>query len=113
MGWEPAQKISGRDWLYPFLSYTLLDPYAAVRFDAWKSLQTLPGFSDFKFTYTAEAAALDDAMNRSYQKWWNELRPANPSFDPKTVLDPEGRFEEAVFSRLRRERNETPIVLAE
>ncbi len=22
MGWEPAQKISGRDWLYPFLSYS-------------------------------------------------------------------------------------------
>ena len=55
MGWEPAQKISGRDWLYPYLIYSLLDPYAAVRFDAWKSLQTLPGFSDFKFTYTADA----------------------------------------------------------
>ncbi len=57
MGWEPAQKISGRDWLYPYLIYSLLDPYAAVRFDAWKSLQTLPGFSDFKFTYTADAEA--------------------------------------------------------
>ncbi|MDQ3199062.1 MAG: C cytochrome precursor [Verrucomicrobiota bacterium] len=113
MGWEPAQKISGRDWLYPFLSYTLLDPYAAVRFDAWKSLQTLPGFEDFKFTYTADAEALGEAVKQSYQKWWNELRPANPSFDPKTVLDPDGRFQEEVFSRLRRERDETPIVLAE
>ncbi|MEO5718580.1 MAG: multiheme c-type cytochrome [Chthoniobacterales bacterium] len=113
MGWEPAQKISGRDWLYPFLSYTLVDPYAAVRFDAWKSLQTLPGFEDFKFTYTADADTLSEAVKQSYQKWWNELRPANPSFDPKTVLDPEGRFQEAVFSRLRRERDERPIVLAE
>ena len=23
MGWEPAQKISGRDWLYPYLIYSL------------------------------------------------------------------------------------------
>ncbi|MEP6975841.1 MAG: C cytochrome precursor, partial [Spartobacteria bacterium] len=113
MGWKPAQDISGRDWLYPFLTYSLLDPYAAVRFDAWKSLQTLPGFADFKFTYTAEADALDEAVKQSYQKWWNELRPANPSFDPKTALEPDGRFQEAVFSRLRRERDETPIVLAE
>ncbi len=113
MGWEPAQKISGRDWLYPYLSYTLLDPYAAVRFDAWKSLQTLPGFADFKFTYTAEADALGAAVKQSYQKWWDELRPANPSFDPKTALDSEGRFQQDVFSRLRRERDETPIVLAE
>ncbi len=113
MGWEPAQKISGRDWLYPFLSYSLLDPYAAVRFDAWKSLQTLPGFADFQFTYTDDADALSEAVKHSYQKWWNEVRPANANFDPKTVLDPEGRFQQEVFSRLRRERDDKPIVLAE
>jgi hypothetical protein len=113
MGWEPAQRISGRDWLYPFLTYSLLDPYAAVRFDAWKSLQTLPGFGNFQFTYTADAKELGAAVRRSYQKWWDEKRPASPSFDPKTALDPEGRFQEDVFSRLRRERDDKPIVLAE
>jgi hypothetical protein len=113
MSWEPAQKISGRDWLYPYLIYSLLDPYAAVRFDAWKSLQTLPGFSDFKFTYTADAEALGAAVKQSYEKWWSEMRPANPNFDPKTALDPEGRFQQDVFGRLRRERDDKPIVLAE
>ena len=33
--------------------------------------------------------------------------------DPKTVLDPEGRFQQDVFNRLRRERDDKPIVLAE
>jgi hypothetical protein len=113
MGWEPAQKISGRDWLYPFLIYSLLDPYAAVRFDAWKSLQTLPGFSEFQFTYTADAEELAAAVKRGYEKWWNEHRPVDPSFDPKTVLDPEGHFQQDVFQRLRRERDNKPIVLAE
>jgi len=113
MGWEPAQKTSGRDWLYPFLTYGLLDPYAAVRFDAWKSLQTLPGFSGFDFTYSADAEVLGEAVKKSYQKWWNEVRPANANFDLKTVLDPEGRFQEDAFDRLRRERDDKPIVLAE
>jgi hypothetical protein len=113
MGWEPAQKISGRDWLYPFLIYSLLDPYAAVRFDAWKSLQTLPGFSDFQFIYTADADELGAAVKRGYEKWWNEHRPANPNFDPKTALDPEGRFQQDLFRQLRRERDNKPIVLAE
>jgi hypothetical protein len=113
MGWEPAQKISGRDWLYPWLIYSLLDPYAAVRFDAWKSLQTLPGFTDFKFTYTADGEELDAAVKQAYQKWWDKLRPANPNFDRKTVLDGEGRFQPDVFPRLRRERDDAPIVLAE
>ena len=114
MGWEPAQKISGRDWLYPFLTYSLLDPYAAVRFDAWKSLQTLPGFADFPISPTPPTPkTLGAAVKRGYEKWWNDVRPANPNFDPKTVLDPEGRFQQDVFGRLRRERDETPIVLAE
>ena len=112
MGWEPAQKASGRDWLYPFLIYSLRDPYPAVRFDAWKSLQTLPGFADFKFTYTADVEAVEDVMKKGFQKWWTEVRSPQPNFDPKTVLDPDGRFQE-VFNRLRHERDDKPIVLAE
>ncbi len=113
MGWEPAQKISGRSWLYPYLIYTLIDPYAAVRYDAWKSLQSLPGFADFNFTYTAEPDELGEAAKAAYEKWWKEVRAANPDFDPKTVLDRDGRFEPEAFQRLRRARDDTPIVLAE
>lgn len=113
MGWEPAQKIAGRNWMYPYLIYTLADPYAAVRYDAWKSLQSLPGFADFKFNYTAEPEELGEVVRQSYQKWWNEVRPANLSFDPRTALDPEGRFEQETFQKLRRERDDKPIVLAE
>ncbi len=51
-------------------------------------------------------------MKQGLQKWWREIRPAHPNFDPKTVLDSDGRFQET-FQRLRRERNDTPIVLAE
>ena len=113
MGWGPAQQASGREWLYPYLILTLLDPYAAVRYDAWKSLQTLPGFSDFKFTYTADADELGDAAAQAYKKWWDEVRRTDPSFDPKTGLNPEGHFQQDVFTRLRGERDNSPIVLAE
>ena len=113
MGWEPAQKISGREWLYPYLIYSMVDPYAAVRFDAWKSLQTLPGFSDFQFTYTADTAEVDESVRQAYRKWWNSVRPTNPNFDARAVLEPDEHFRNEVFDRLRRERNDTPIVLAE
>lgn len=113
MGWEPAQQISGREWLYPYLIYTLLDPYAAVRFDAWKSLQTLPGFSDFNFTYTADSDKLGEFVRLGYEKWWSEIKNRAFNFDPRTALDPEGRFQEEILTRLRRERDNTPIVLAE
>ena len=76
-------------------------------------MQTLPGFTDFQFTYTAEATELREAAKRSYEKWWTELRPAKPSFDPKVLLDPEGHMQQEPFDRLRRERDNTPIILAE
>ena len=113
MGWESAQKTAGRDWLYPYLIYTLNDPYAAVRFDAWKSLQTLPGFSDFSFTYTAADDYLREISTRAYEKWLREIRERNMTYRPETALESDGRFQQDTFQRLRGERDDKPIILAE
>ena len=113
MGWEPAQKAAGRDWLYPYLIYSMSDPYAAVRFDAWKSLQTLPGFSDFPFNYTSDDRALSETATRAIKKWFRTVRDVNSFFAPETGLDSSGRFRQDIFQRLRTERDDKPIVLAE
>src|SRR6476646_7339604 len=113
MGWESAQQTAGRDWLYPYLIYSLNDPYAAVRFDAWKSLQTLPGFSDFSFTYTAADDYLREISTRAYEKWLRDVRERNVTYRPETVLDADGRFRQDTFQRLRSERDNKPIILAE
>ena len=113
MGWESAQRTAGRDWLYPYLIYTLNDPYAAVRFDAWKSLQTLPGFSDFPFTYTGAEDYLHETSGRAYEKWFREIRDPRVTYRPESALDADGRFQQDTFQRLRRERDNKPIILAE
>jgi len=113
MGWESAQQTAGRDWLYPYLIYSLNDPYAAVRFDAWKSLQTLPGFSDFSFTYTAADDYLRGMSARAYEKWLREVRDPGLTYRPETALDSDGRFQQNTFQRLRGERDNKPIILAE
>jgi hypothetical protein len=113
MGWESAQKTAGRDWLYPYLIYSLNDRYAAVRFDAWKSLQTLPGFSDFSFTYSASEDSLRDVSAQAYQKWLGQIRDSNTTYRPETGLNTDGRFREDVFQRLGNERDDKPIILAE
>jgi hypothetical protein len=95
------------------LIYTLTDSYAAVRFDAWKSLQTLPGFSDFSFTYTAPDHPLGEAAIRAYEKWLREVRNVNAVYRPETGINSDGRFRQDVFQRLRSERDEKPIFLAE
>ena len=113
MGWESAQKTAGRDWLYPYLIYGMTDSYAAVRFDAWKSLQTLPGFSDFSFTYTAADDSLREAATRAYEKWLRQVRDVNAVYRPETAIDADGRFQQDVFQRLQSERDNKPIFLAE
>jgi hypothetical protein len=113
MGWEPAQKISGRNWIYPYLIYSLTDSYAAIRFDAWKSLQTLPGFEDFSFTYTANNRSLGEAAATAYQKWLQRAHDFAPAFPPESALENDGRFQRDIFQKLRGERDEKPILLAE
>ena len=100
MGWEPAQKISGRDWLYPYLIYSMTDSYAAIRFDAWKSLQTLPGFNDFPFTYTTNERALNESASDAYAKWLQRVRDLSPPFPSESVLENDGRFQHRCFSKI-------------
>lgn len=113
MGWESAQKVASPDWLYPYLIYGMTDPYAAVRFDAWKSLRTLPGFSDFPFTYTATDRSLGEAATHAYEKWLHQVRDVNAVYRAETAIDSDGRFRQDVFQRLRSERDDKPIILSE
>lgn len=113
MGWRPAQDASGRAWLYPLLIYAMNDPYAAVRFDAWKSLQSLPGFEGHAFTYSAPEQERSDRVVETFRKWSREVRKAEDVFNPETGLDQFGNLQAELFRRLRSERNETPVLLAE
>jgi hypothetical protein len=113
MGWKPAQQVSGSDWFYPYLIYSLTDRYAAVRFDAWKSLQSLPGFEQFAFNYTESEEKLNDDAANAMDQWFGKVRPRSGSFSPQTVLDPQGRPERDIIGRLRSQRDEKNIILAE
>ena len=113
MGWKPAQEASGRDWLYPLVIYAMNDPYAAVRFNAWKTLQGLPGFEGHAFTYTADEKGRADGIVEAYRKWSREVRKPEDVFKPETGLDQSGNMQVDLFQRLRSERDETPILLAE
>ncbi|MBI2814675.1 MAG: C cytochrome precursor [Opitutae bacterium] len=113
MGWAPAQQAAGRDWLYPFLAATLADPYAAVRFDAWKSLRTLPGFGNFEFDYTADEAGQKTSAAAALRKWQDTVRRVDALYPPGVILDARGNFRQDVFQRLLKQRDHSRIFLAE
>jgi hypothetical protein len=113
MGWAPAQAASGRAWLAPYLAITLNDPYSAVRFVAWKSLQTLPGFEKFSFTYTASDPETYAAAMRAYQQSLDQRRAQPATYAPATLLDTAGRFESRTYDRLLDARDQRRVYLIE
>ena len=76
-------------------------------------MQTLPGFNDFPFTYTANERVLKEAASDAYAKWLQRVRDLSPPFPSESVLENDGHFRTDVFQKLRGERDEKPIVLAE
>src|SRR5262249_132456 len=48
-GWSPAQQTAGTSWMVPFLAGLLDDPYPVVRFNAGRSLRSLPEFADLQY----------------------------------------------------------------
>src|SRR5438552_2864745 len=101
------------------LPYATHDIWSTARdaqpsgFVAWKSLQTLPGFSNFSFNYTVTDPVLSEAAGRAYEKWLHEVRNPNAVYRPETLLDSNGRWQQDIFQRLRTERDDKRILLAE
>ncbi len=113
MGWAPAQLASGREWFYPYLIFELGDPYAAVRFRAWKSLTTLPGFTDYAFDYTMDEMKQKDEVLRAYGQWVRDVRDKRGGYRAQTILEPGGLFQQEVFNRLLHHRDNRDISLSE
>jgi len=67
MGWEPALKASGTDWVPLYLSQLLTDPYSAVRYVAKRSLKHLPDFAKLDYDYLAPAPQLQAFQHSAFQ----------------------------------------------
>ena len=68
MGQEDMQEVSNTDWMGAVLTDLLTDPYSAVRFNAGRSLQSLPGFEDFEYDFVGDRYALGGGRRRALDK---------------------------------------------
>src|SRR5262249_27173950 len=64
MGWAPAREASGSTWMAPFLAQLLDDPYAAVRYNAGRSLRRMSGLADLAYDYVGPATERERARAR-------------------------------------------------
>ena len=104
MGWEPAQRASGTNWLVPLLAETLDDPYSVVRYIGQRSLRSLPGYQGTIYDYIAPVGDRVRAKREILQRWDQNALNAQ---DRAKVLPPTD------ISRLLRRRDQRPMELLE
>jgi hypothetical protein len=112
LGWSAAQEASGRDWQAALLVEALDDPYAAVRFVAYRSLRSLPGFEDYAYDFIAEPAERRSRQARARELTelhWRE----HPSSSQVVPHDGGGRVDPTLLATWLAHRDTRAVRIAE
>lgn len=109
LGWQPARQASGDGWQAPLLARALDDPYAAVRYVAWRSLRRLPGYEGFRFDFVRESQ--DAAVEAALARWRPGRLPVNP--EARALFDAAGRPVRPLLDDLKARRDDRAVVLSE
>lgn len=112
-GWTPAREASGHKWLAPFLGQLLSDPYAAVRYIAWRSLRQDRAFGSLSYDYTGPPPQRATAREEVLARWTREVLPDIPRSNPALLLSSERGLDVERFHALLRQRDDRPINLQE
>jgi hypothetical protein len=108
-GWPVAQQASSIDWLPPFLTQLLNDPYPAVRLIAERSLRSVAPYETLRYDFLSEPNQRAPAMRQALTIWQSTIRKHNP----QVLIDPSGNLMTGEFRRLLKARDDRPIVLVE
>ncbi|HEV3057331.1 MAG TPA: cytochrome c3 family protein [Vicinamibacterales bacterium] len=109
LGRFEASGASGAESMAPFLAVLLDDPYDAVRFVAYRSLRTLPGFERFDYDYLASAGERRRARLRATDAW----RRTHHGHDAAVLIDAQGGLRRDEVDRLLRNRNNRFVFMRE
>jgi len=115
MGWEPARQASGTDWLVPFLSALLMDPYHAVRFNAQRSLRAYPEYADVTTDALVGADQTQQAqmVKEVFSRWEQAFPPSARRKESRLLIKPDGTADLDRFRRFAQQRDNRPLVLFE
>jgi predicted CXXCH cytochrome family protein len=113
VGWKPAQEASGADWLAPFLSRLLADPYGVVRYVAARSLKTLPQFEKFEYDFLAPEDQLARSAAQAAEHWTRQRRGAPSRSGVEVLISREGAVAEQAVRWLEEHRDNRPVTIKE
>ena len=112
VGWKPAQQASRTDWLAPFQSQLLADPYGVVRYVAAASLRKLPDVGDFDYDFLASEREQRRIADQITDRW--EQNSMNrKSADGVLLIHSDGTLNRSELQRMLENRNDRPVIIKE
>ncbi len=112
LGWDEAQDVSGTDWMLPFLSELMNDPYDAVRFIAWRTLKSLE--PEIHSSYDVLADDYDSFSAASeLRDIWRKRQETDLSEKRSALLITTEGLDLQRFQDLLSERDHSPVNLQE
>jgi predicted CXXCH cytochrome family protein len=113
MGWKPAVKTSGEEWLGAPLAHLLADPYSAVRYIAARSLKKQPSFHDFVYDFVAPSQQLKEARDRAMEHWQMTRPPTLDRTGPAVLIEYGRRLHNSMFDQYAQQRDDRRVDLRE
>ncbi len=110
MGWKPAHKAAGDEWMSPYLAELMTDNYDAIRQIARASLKKMKGFKDFRSPFLAPLAVQKRDAQTVVQAWLKQ--PKDFSTESRLLIE-DGRVNLTVYKRLLEARDHTVFNLPE
>ncbi|MCH2173072.1 hypothetical protein MK489_20020 [Myxococcota bacterium] len=113
MGWGPALDASGKQWMAPFLAEALVDPYAAVRYIAARSLGKLDGFEELSYDYVDTPEKRNEAREWTHRTW-SERRSLDPlPASSALFVSADGGLDREAVDEVIQRRDDRQIRIAE
>jgi hypothetical protein len=113
MGWESARQTGGGDWLAPYLSQLLVDPYDAVRLVAHRALRRQPGFSDFVYDALSAPAIRAQTAQRALAIWERIGRNENLTTGDSVLIQESGELDRLRIRKLLAQRDNRRVTFRE
>ncbi|MEY2931617.1 MAG: hypothetical protein RL033_2366 [Pseudomonadota bacterium] len=113
LGWGAARPLSTQRWQAQLLAEALDDPYAAVRFVAYRSLRSLPSFADFSYDFLSPAAERREAQARAIERLPSVPAQTAGQPAPDLPLNEAGLIEPAFLTEWLAARDLRPVRIAE
>ncbi|MEO8179477.1 MAG: cytochrome c3 family protein [Deltaproteobacteria bacterium] len=113
LGRAEARAASRSGWQAQLLVEALTDPYAAVRFVAYRSLRSFPGFEDLRYDFIAEPRERQQAILEALERARRQAVPGSAGAATELPMDAAGVIPTDFLAELSHSRDPRPVRIAE